>query len=34
MKNVEEHYLLVIKFLMKNVLNNFYVKRIVMEENV
>ncbi len=34
MKNVKEHYLLVIKFCTENVLYNFYVKRTVMEKNV
>ncbi len=31
MKNVEERYLLVIIFCTKNVLYNFYVKHIVVE---
>ncbi len=34
MKNVKEHYLLVIKFCTKSVLYNIYVKCTVMEKNV
>ncbi len=33
MENVTEHYLLVIKFYIKNVLCNFYVKRTVKEKS-
>ncbi len=33
MKNVRKHYLLVIKFLTKNVLCNFYVKHTVIKKN-
>ncbi len=34
MKNVKEHYFLVIKFCTKKVLYNFYVKCTVKAENV
>ncbi len=34
MKNVREHYLLVVKFCTKNVPDNFYIKRNVIKKDV